>query len=130
MIQNFSDKLAIGLSALCLVHCLALPVLLILLPSLTALSLDNEAFHIWMVVAVVPISIYALFMGYRQHHHYRILAYGAVGLLLLVLALALEERVGEWAEKTLTVLGAVMIALGHYKNFKLCQRSQCSCHEH
>lgn len=119
--QKITDKLAIGLSLACVIHCLALPVMLVLLPTLAALNLDNEAFHLWMVVAVLPSSLYALTMGCKQHKRYQLLIWGIVGLALLVLALALgEERIGEWGEKTLTVLGATLVAVGHWFNFRLC----------
>lgn len=51
------DKFAIGLSAMCAIHCLAVPVLLVLLPSAAALGLGNEQFHFWMLVAVLPSSL-------------------------------------------------------------------------
>ena len=119
--QKITDKLAIGLSLACVLHCLALPIMLVLLPSLAALNLDNEAFHLWMVVAVLPSSLYALTMGCKQHKRYQLLVWGIVGLALLVLALALgEERIGEWGEKALTVLGASFVAIGHWFNYRLC----------
>ena len=120
--QKITDKLAIGLSLACVIHCLALPVMLVLLPTLAALNLDNEAFHLWMVVAVLPSSLYALTMGCKQHKRYQLLIWGIVGLALLVLALALgEERIGEWGEKALTVLGATLVAVGHWLNYRLCE---------
>lgn len=64
--QSIMDKFAIGLSLACAIHCIVLPVLLVMLPSLAALQLDDEAFHIWMVAAVLPSSIYALSMGCKQ----------------------------------------------------------------
>ncbi len=119
--QAVTDKLAIGLSLACAIHCLALPVLLALLPSMAALQLDNEAFHFWMVVAVFPSSIYALTLGCKQHKRYRLFFLGALGLILLVLALMLgEERIGEAGEKVLTALGASFVALGHWFNYRLC----------
>ncbi|MFT6791035.1 MAG: hypothetical protein ACJA04_000235 [Cellvibrionaceae bacterium] len=129
--QAISDKLAIGLSLACVFHCLALPVLLVLLPSMTALQLDNEAFHLWMLVAVLPSSIYALSMGCKQHKRYRLLFLGSIGLALLVLALVLgEERIGETGEKILTVVGAGFVAVGHWLNYRLCHRlnhKDCAC---
>lgn len=126
-----SDQVAIGLSLLCAIHCLALPTLLVLLPSLVSLQLDNEAFHTWMVYAVMPISIYALTLGCSKHQRYRVLAFGVTGLALLVSALLLEESVGELGEKGLTLLGASLIAWGHYSNFRLCrQHEDCDCSEH
>ncbi len=129
--QYFFDKMAISLSLLCVLHCLALPLLLVLLPSLVALQLDNEAFHLWMVLAVIPTSTYALTMGCKRHKQYRFLAFGVIGLFLLLSALVGEEIIGEVSEKILTVLGAVCIAYGHFRNFRLCQQhEECPCPEH
>lgn len=46
--QEYTDNFAIGLSMLCAIHCLLLPLILVALPSLGALQLQNEAFHFWM----------------------------------------------------------------------------------
>lgn len=129
--QAVTDKLAILLSLMCAIHCLALPALLVMVPSLTALQLDNEAFHMWMVIAVLPSSIYALTLGCKQHKRYRLLILGSIGLALLVLALALgEARIGEVGEKALTVIGAGLVAVGHWFNYRLCQSQKqkgCTC---
>ncbi len=127
----FFDKMAISLSLLCVLHCLALPLLLVFLPSLVALQLDNEAFHLWMVVSVIPTSLYALTMGCNQHKHYRLLAFGMTGLCFLLLAILGEGIIGELWEKILTVFGSVCIAYGHFRNFRLCQQhTDCFCSEH
>ena len=129
--QAVTDKFAIGLSLGCAIHCLFLPILLALLPSMTALQLDNEAFHFWMLAAVLPTSIYALTLGCKQHKRYRLLILGFIGLGLLVLALALgEERIGETGEKILTVIGAGFVAFGHWFNYRLCHAQEykdCAC---
>ncbi len=129
--QVMTDKLAIGLSLLCTFHCLALPILLVLLPSMAALGLDNENFHLWMVVAVIPSSLYALTLGCKQLKRYQLFYLGAIGVALLILALALgEERIGESGEKTLTVLGACFVAIGHWFNYRLCNaldHENCAC---
>lgn len=130
-VQVLTDKLAIGLSLVCVTHCLMLPVLLVLLPSMVALQLDNEAFHLWMIAAVIPSSVYALSVGCKQHKRYRLLFFGATGLALLVLAQSLgEERIGEVGEKVLTVVGAGFVAFGHWLNYRLCHalnHNDCSC---
>lgn len=120
--QEITDKFAISLSLLCAIHCLASPVMLVLLSSLTVLQLDNEAFHQWMLVAILPATIYALTIGCKKHKRYQLLFLGFTGLTLLVLAVFLGEKTtGEYGEKILTVLGATLIASGHYFNFRLCQ---------
>ncbi len=126
-LQNYTDRAAISLSFLCLAHCLILPLLLVILPSLTVLNLDNEMFHLGMVVFVIPTSLYALTLGCRKHQHYQLLAIGFLGLTFLLGAVLGEEQIGEFGEKTLTVIGSVLIAFGHYRNFRLCQHKEdCS----
>lgn len=130
--QIFTDKAAIGISLLCTIHCLAYPLFLVALPNLSALQLDGEAFHIWMVFAVIPTSAFALTMGCTQHKRYYLLAMGLLGLSCLILAVVLGEIFhSELIEKILTTIGAVIIAYGHYKNYRLCQRQKsCTCPEY
>ena len=129
--RAFTDKMAMSLSLLCALHCLVSPLIIVMLPSLAALQFDGEAFHLWMVLAVIPTSIYALTMGCKQHKRYRLLGLGLLGLLFLLSAvLAGEELIGDFWEKALTVIGAAIIALGHYRNYRLCRRQEfCACPE-
>lgn len=128
-LQALSDKSAVGLSLLCTIHCLAMPLALALLPSLAALPLADETFHYWMLFAVLPISAYALTVGCKKHQRYRLLLIGGSGLLIMLFAaFAGHDLLGETGEKTLTVIGALILALGHIWNHRLCQRQdRCEC---
>lgn len=128
-LQTLSDKTAISLSILCTLHCLALPVILVLFPSMAALRLDNEAYHFWMILAVIPISFYALTLGCKQHKRKHLLVLGSIGLMFLVMAVFLPESLtGEWGEKALTLIGASIIAFAHYINYRLCRHERtCTC---
>ena len=122
-LQTASDKAAISLSVLCMVHCLLLPLLVVLLPSIAALPLQDEVFHIWMVIAVVPISAYALTMGCKKHKRYLMLLVGAVGLLILsIVAFFGHDLLGEELEKMGTLVGALIIAIAHVWNFRSCRK--------
>ena len=126
-----ADKAAVSLSVLCVLHCLAVPLLAAMLPSLIATSLEGEAFHLWMVVAVIPISVYALSLGCRRHQNYGVAVVGCAGLFVLCLSLFLgHEGLGETGEKLATVFGAALLAVSHILNFRLCQsRKGCGCAE-
>ena len=128
-IQAITDKAAISLSVLCAIHCLALPLAVVFLPSAIALSLGDELIHQWMLAAVIPISAFALLMGCRKHQRYRLVIMGGVGLSVMVTAaLAGHDLLGETGEKLLTVVGACVIALGHVWNYRLCQhQDKCEC---
>lgn len=128
-IQTLSDKTAISLSIICALHCLTLPSLLVLLPSLTALNLADEVVHLWMLAAVIPISIYALTMGCRKHKRLGIVALGLAGITTLIAAALLGHDVlGETGEKIIVTTGAFIIAISHWQNHQLCRRLDCECH--
>jgi len=125
----FSDKVAITLSSLCIAHCLIFPILVTLIPSFSGLGLNTETFHFWMVVSVIPTSIYALSLGCKMHNQTSIFIIGVVGLSCLVIAYVLGAGLlSEMGEKSLTTLGALIISYAHIKNFTLCQHhDKCGC---
>jgi hypothetical protein len=120
-LQMLSDKLAIGFSMVCVVHCLVLPILIILLPPFSGLfALDDEMFHQWMLYAVLPISIAALMMGYLHHRSYKVFVVVSIGLTLIILSTTLGHDVlGETGEVGLSVLGSMIIAFGHFRHYQL-----------
>lgn len=123
------DKSAITLSSLCLAHCLVLPVMTVIFPSLIASVVNQEIFHIVMVFCVLPISIFALTMGCKKHNKLSIAIYGGLGLAALIAALVFSEsHLGEAGEKIITTIGTLMIAFAHIQNYKLCKKSEsCAC---
>jgi hypothetical protein len=126
--NSAGDKVAIGLSSLCVIHCLLLPVLILLVPSVSSFWFTDESFHQWMLVGVTCSSILALFIGYKKHGQKNIFAWGALGLSFLVFAFFFGHDVaGELGEKTLTVLGAFIISIGHFKNLRHCKTHSCPC---
>jgi hypothetical protein len=115
------DKVAIGFSAICALHCILLPVALIFLPALSSTFLGSEDFHKALLYFVVPSSAIALFLGCKMHGKNHVYVYGAVGIgALLIASFFGHDLFGESGEKLLTLLGASIISLGHIKNQKLC----------
>lgn len=116
-----ADKAAICLSFICALHCLLLPAAVLLLPSIAMLGIDDELFHRVFLIGVLPTSLFALLSGQRRHEDRSVFAIGLVGLAILITtALAGHELMGELAERAATVIGSSLVALSHYRNFKLC----------
>jgi hypothetical protein len=123
------DRFAIVISSLCVAHCLIFPVLAVLAPSVITLGLKSESFHLWMIVAVIPSSIYALALGCKKHAQKSVFIIGALGLTSLLLAITLgHDILHESGEKALTIVGALLITFAHIRNFKLCKhQDNCGC---
>jgi hypothetical protein len=128
--QEYSDKTAISLSALCLVHCLLVPSFLVFLSGYISLSYNNELIHYAILFIAIPVSIYALIAGVKNHSSYTYLYLGLLGILTLILAVTLGVQIwGEAGEKILTTIGALVVAISHFKNYRLCREVECdSCH--
>jgi hypothetical protein len=121
------DQIAIALSAICIVHCLAVPVLLAVLP-IAAVSFGNsEHFHGLMLWLVVPTSLLGFLMGYRLHRRYGLLVLGAVGIAVLgAAAIWGHQAWAEWLEVSVSVAGSLLLATAHWHNFRAVRR----CHQH
>jgi hypothetical protein len=105
------------------------PILATLVPSFLALGLNTESFHLWMVISVIPTSVYALSLGCKKHKKTSVIIIGVLGLSCLIVAFVLgANSLTEFGEKSLTTLGALIISYAHVKNFKLCQHhDKCGC---
>jgi hypothetical protein len=114
------DRLGIFVSSLCMVHCLALPVLLPLL----SLSLHGEETsdltHIVFAAILVPATIYAAYSGYRKHHAWMPVISFAIGTAAILSAVFfIHDLYGEFAEQALTVTGSILLIFAHIRNYRL-----------
>ena len=124
--QMNSDKMALSLSAACVIHCLFAPTLIIFAYSFLSFSIESEIVHYIILMLAVPISALALTLGYRNHKVLSFLIIGIFGLSLMLFAVLLGEGL---SEKVLTVIGSSIVAYAHYKNHKVCKELECDCHD-
>jgi drug/metabolite transporter (DMT)-like permease len=112
------DRAAVMLSGLCLLHCLALPFLIVAMPALSELS--GGHFHAQMLIVAIPVSAIALTFGFRRHANRYVLVFGLLGMLLLVTGgTVAHDYYGLVADRTLTIAGALVLAVTHYFNSRL-----------
>ena len=109
------DRTAIALSGLCVLHCLAMPLLLLALPFLGQLTAGH--FHLQMLIVVVPVSTIALSLGFRRHRRLSVMVAGGAGLLLLVIGGTwMHTEVGIVADRATTIAGSLLLASAHFYN--------------
>ena len=89
--KQFSDKLSICLSLCCILHCIALPVIILMIPSFASLWINNEKVHVILVLFAVPISLLAMSKSLRVHHNYKCISLAVIGLSLLVVAIFMHN---------------------------------------
>ncbi|TFI56256.1 MerC domain-containing protein [Mastigocladus laminosus UU774] len=124
--QMVMDKAAIALSTTCAIHCMFLPVLLVMLPALATTSLGSENFHRLILWFAFPVSVLALTQGCRRHKDRIVLTSGILGLVLLITTAVFGHTLlTEDGERITTVLGATALAFGHIRNYRLCDKNQC-----
>ncbi|MDT9598246.1 MerC domain-containing protein [Sphingosinicella rhizophila] len=106
------DRLAIGLSGLCLVHCLASAIFLALLASAGGLLVSPMVHELGLSLAIF-LGVVALGRGIAEHGFMMPSSVGGMGLGVMAGSLTLPHG---GAEVAYTVLGVLILALGHDLN--------------
>ncbi len=115
------DKIAVGLSGLCLLHCLLLPFVVAFLPFLG--QLEDDHLHTELLLFVIPVSVIALTVGYRRHRQIGVILWGAAGLAILTIgALVVHDLYGLAADRATTISGSLILAFTHFRNFRLAKK--------
>jgi hypothetical protein len=115
------DRLGIGLSGLCLLHCTAVPLLLVVLPFFPILDQTHGSLHIVFLLLLVPVTSLAMYTGYLRHGRTEVVLLMALGLLLVGVAVLLAPHEGLFGETSLTVAGSGFLILGHWRNLRFRQ---------
>jgi hypothetical protein len=106
------DRLAIGLSGLCLVHCIASAVLVAVLAGVGAVLLDPIIHEVGLMLAIL-LGVVGLGRGVVTHGFMMPPAIGSLGLGIMAGALSMGHDDGGtlWA-----IVGVLILALGHDLN--------------
>lgn len=109
------DRIGIALSGICMVHCLALPIVVAFLPVLTLGLGHSHLFHALILILVIPTVILALRKAHRQALVITLLG---SGLLLIIAGLSSGSFWHNYfLETILTVAGSIFLVSGHITNY-------------
>jgi len=116
------DFIGIGLSLLCLVHCLTLPVLISVAPAILRGLPGDDVTHRSLAVAIGFVGFLAFHSGYRAHHRRWVLAAFVTGLLLVSSAAILGGAVlTGYGEGAFTICGGILLVTAHFFNHSFCR---------
>ncbi len=106
------DRLAIGLSGLCVAHCVVSSLVLAFVASAGGVFLHPLIHEVGLVLAIA-LGALGLGQGVRTHGALLPLGIGIIGLGVMAFALTQPHN---GREALFTIIGALVLALGHVLN--------------
>lgn len=106
------DRLAIGLSSLCVAHCVVSSIILAVMASAGGLLLHPLIHEVGLMLAII-LGLVGLGRGALAHGARLPVGLGLAGLGLMGFALTQPH---DGSEAFFTICGATLLALGHYLN--------------
>lgn len=124
--NNTLDIIALSSSLICAVHCAVIPVVLSF-SSLTSLHFLENPYIEWTFISLgLVFVITSLWPSYNKvHHNKKPLLYAALGFALIASG---RLNFTELWEIGNTVIGASLVSVAHYVNWKLLRTKDA--HEH
>lgn len=114
--SDLIESMAIAGAIACLAHCVALPILMALLPTIAAIVPVPETVHLAALIFAAPTTLFSLVMGYRRHDEEVPLMLGVSGLLLLGIGVLHFPETK--LEVVFTVAGSLALAAAHVANWR------------
>lgn len=110
------DKAAISISALCILHCLALPFLLVAIPGLGAF-VEESVIHTILVIIALPFTLFAI--GYMIYSGaFRPLFLGMVVIGFVMLFSGATHLINDEIELIVTIIGGLLVISAHFMNLR------------
>jgi chromate transport protein ChrA len=107
------DITSIGLSVLCIAHCLALPLVIASLPFIGDIA-HTEWMHQGLVALAIPLTGWTIYRS-QAWRKWNVVLFAVIGLTALTFA-AFYEPARE-NEVFISIVGAVYVAMAHIINY-------------
>jgi hypothetical protein len=123
-----ADNLGIWASALCVVHCIATPILLSMSVVFVHLIPGEEKTHRTLAVGIAALGAIALAKGFRTHGRRRILGIMATGLAFIFAGAFYGDRLPSHGyEVAVTMTGSILMITAHRMNHTFCKACTRCC---
>ncbi|EQC46095.1 MerC domain-containing protein [Bacteriovorax sp. Seq25_V] len=125
---EITDKAGIIFSALCCIHCMAIPFLIMFAPAIGQ-YFENPLIHMIGMGLVIPLGLYTFISKLKVHSDKRPLYIGIVGMLFLISGhlfhTFLGNELAEVIEIASSIIGGGSLIAAHVLNIKLCRCHTC-----
>lgn len=122
------DQIGLGLSTLCVIHCLAIPFIASVLPLIPM----GETLHEWSHPVFMLLILPTIWLAARRSlFDRRIVGFLVAGFVFLLLGWSVGHYIlGELGEAVITTAGSLTLMAGHYFNYKHHRSCKVSSHHH
>ena len=114
-----TDHYGIILGCACLVHCIALPFILV------GMSFSSELVHTFFLLAAIVITSHAVYHSYRKHCKHIVIWFASAGILMLGADFLVEHHDDgiEW----FPIIGSMFLITTHMLNLFYSRKLVTSC---
>ncbi len=126
--QKILDNFGLTISAVCAIHCILLPVLIILSPYIELAFFTSHEFHETLMYFILPTSLIAFTLGCKKHNDDIVKLGGICAIFVLLIAILLHEF-SETLSVVLTLFASSLLIFTHLRNRTLCAQKEYCCHD-
>ncbi|PKO28703.1 MAG: hypothetical protein CVU32_00415 [Betaproteobacteria bacterium HGW-Betaproteobacteria-5] len=121
-IRNRWDQLGVVLSMVCLLHCLALPVLLAAFSVSGALFLHDGVTHQYLAFFLTIPALFSALPGFRFHRRILPMMLISIGIFgVFFAAFWVGDLIGENSDNLITIFSSISLIAGHILNNSFCR---------
>ena len=121
--QEFVDNTGACLSFACAIHCMAMPLLVTILPLIGLGFLANERAELILIFGAIGLAIGSLVWGVRNHRRWRAFLILLVALVFITTSRTVVEGI---FEVVFYSIGGILLASAHLVNRHLCKNCPAS----
>ena len=113
-IHLFWDRMGVTASAICMIHCLALPIFLALLPLTSLAGVLHAWAHPVLLIFIIPSVVFSMYSNRKSRKGNALLF---LGLCFLLFAWNFHRESGGLTETMITSAGSLSLIWGHGINY-------------
>jgi hypothetical protein len=126
-LHRHADVAGVTASTLCLIHCLATPIIVSVFPDVVPYLPGDAGLHRLLAVGILLFGLAGFLPGYRLHRRKPLLALIAAGVALILVVAWNGESLNRALELVLSVTGSLLLVTAHLLNRSFCRQCRsCS----
>jgi len=125
-ISFIADRFGVLASTACALHCLLLPVMLVSGAIIPAAFLEEEFFHMAILLFILPAALVGFGLGCLRHKDSWVMRIGGLGLVGIISATFLHESLGTNGGRILAFISSIFLVAAHLRNYRMGSSASCS----